>query len=264
MSGPPLVLAGRYNKYSRTISQTPWFVDGDRKVADSVEEFISGACQQWLPHRQTKFLACGREDVDVQMLGLGRPFAVELSGLESGQTSADRDLLRQVERAVAERSAGRVQVRDLQPVARRDMARFLKDEEADKDKSYRAVCCCSRPLSVQTLDRVNAAFRPMTLQQETPIRVLHRRPLVGRSRRVLQLRLQPLRPAPDARLFVLSLTVESGTYIKEFVHGDLGRTTPCLSDLIGDCSTDILTLDVEEVCVDWPPAIPDSRPESGD
>lgn len=42
----------------------------------------------------------------------------------------------------------------------------------------------------------------------------------------------------------LWLSTQAGTYIKEFVHGDLGRTQPNLTTLL-DCDTDILTLDVE-------------------
>ena len=41
-------------------------------------------------------------------------------------------------------------------------------------------------------------------------------------------------------------------YVKEFVHGDLGRTRPNVGSLLG-CTADILQLDVEEVHVDWPP-----------
>lgn len=35
----------------------------------------------------------------------------------------------------------------------------------------------------------------------------------------------------------------AGTYVKEFVHGDMGRTTPNLGDLLA-CEADILQLDV--------------------
>ena len=48
------------------------------------------------------------------------------------------------------------------------------------------------------------------------------------------------------------MTVEikssAGTYIKEFVNGDLGRTYPSMCDIIGnDC--DIIQLDVEDIIV---------------
>jgi len=40
-------------------------------------------------------------------------------------------------------------------------------------------------------------------------------------------------------------------YIKEFIHGDLGRTIPSFSDLINS-ETDILQLDVVEVEMYFP------------
>ena len=42
---------------------------------------------------------------------------------------------------------------------------------------------------------------------------------------------------------LLDLTTQAGTYVKEFVHGDLGRTTPNVGALLG-CEADILQLDV--------------------
>lgn len=62
----------------------------------------------------------------------------------------------------------------------------------------------------------------------------------------------------DYRVFTLlyqqlHLTTQAGTYIKEFVHGDLGRTTPSLGSLLG-LEVDIIALDVEvsiiaEICL---------------
>ena len=45
------------------------------------------------------------------------------------------------------------------------------------------------------------------------------------------------------RFLLLDLTTQAGTYVKEFVHGDLGRTTPNVGALLG-CEADILQLDV--------------------
>lgn len=51
------------------------------------------------------------------------------------------------------------------------------------------------------------------------------------------------------------LETQAGTYIKEFVHGDFGRTTPCVGDIlgVGADKVDILELDVEAVELEWPP-----------
>jgi tRNA U54 and U55 pseudouridine synthase Pus10 len=45
---------------------------------------------------------------------------------------------------------------------------------------------------------------------------------------------------------VLHVLASAGTYIKELVHGDLGRTTPSVGSILGtEC--DILQLDVTNV-----------------
>ena len=45
-------------------------------------------------------------------------------------------------------------------------------------------------------------------------------------------------------LFKLTLCTQAGTYVKEFVHGDFGRTSPNLCSIL-DCDVDIIALDVE-------------------
>ena len=50
----------------------------------------------------------------------------------------------------------------------------------------------------------------------------------------------------NAHFATLTMTTASGTYIKEFVHGDLGRTEPSLASLL-DTDTDILQLDVADI-----------------
>lgn len=196
-------------------------------------------------------MASGREDVDVQMLGRGRPFALEITGAENTAPSAS--LLCSITANVAKRSEGKVTVNDLQVVYKKDVTQNLKNERDEKRKKYTAVCCCSRELRDQEMNDLNRSFKPLIIQQKTPIRVLHRRPLAVRSRSLFELELHP-HPS-GGNFFSLTLVTESGTYIKEFVHSDFGRTSPSLRDIIGNCITDILSLDVEEVFVEWPPPV---------
>ena len=51
----------------------------------------------------------------------------------------------------------------------------------------------------------------------------------------------------DFLVFKLTLCTQAGTYVKEFVHGDFGRTKPNLCSILG-CEVDIIALDVE-VCI---------------
>jgi hypothetical protein len=56
--------------------------------------------------------------------------------------------------------------------------------------------------------------------------------------------------ADGVTLFKLDIKTQAGTYIKEFVHGDFGRTQPSLGQLLGGVQVDILALDVQVVCQD--------------
>jgi len=56
--------------------------------------------------------------------------------------------------------------------------------------------------------------------------------------------------AEGVTLFKLDIKTQAGTYIKEFVHGDFGRTQPSLGQLLGGVQVDILALDVQVVCQD--------------
>ena len=71
-------LSGRYVKLERHLSQTPWIVDGVRKSASSVEEEIARPIVPSFGAPEHKFHTAGREDVDVRMLGDGRPLCSKL------------------------------------------------------------------------------------------------------------------------------------------------------------------------------------------
>ena len=89
---------------------------------------------------------------------------------------------------------------------------------------------------------------PLTVRQRTPARVLHRRGNAVRERRVLALRVEPQPRELGAAQSVLQVEMETeaGLYIKEWVHGDLGRTEPSLAALLGTPCT-FLALDVYDV-----------------
>lgn len=52
----------------------------------------------------------------------------------------------------------------------------------------------------------------------------------------------------------MHLQTQAGTYVKEFVHGDFGRTTPNISEIL-DTEVDIMALDVMAINLDWPKCI---------
>ncbi|KAK3890557.1 hypothetical protein Pcinc_005531, partial [Petrolisthes cinctipes] len=203
----------RYNKYSRELPQTPWFVEGERKQSTSVQELLSAILNNTIKAQERKqstsvqellsailnntvkaqdlkFSSSGREDVDVRCLGVGRPFVIEF-------INPRHTLLTQTQVAVLE--------------------------------SY----------NTAALDKLNE-LSEVSVEQKTPLRVLHRRPLATRTRIVHTITAVPI----DLHYFKLYLTTQAGTYIKEFKHGDLGRTNPNLRQVIG-VDLDIVALNVE-------------------
>lgn len=142
----------------------------------------------------------------------------------------------------------------LQVVSKAESKR-LKEGEEEKRKCYEALCWSEEPITAQDLERINAV-RELQIDQDTPIRVLHRRTLMTRQRVIHELGAKQ----EDEHHLRLRLVTQAGTYVKEFVHGDLGRTRPNLGSIVGK-SYDILLLDVTEVCFDWPPEVKEEEEE---
>ena len=122
--------------------------------------------------------------------------------------------------------------------------RNLQSETEDKVKFYGCLCWCERPISSQEHleDLLYKVKYPLEIHQATPLRVLHRRSTAVRTRHVLSLKARRL----DNHWFRLSISTSAGTYVKEFCHGDCGRTIPSVSTLLG-CKTDIVELDCEGI-----------------
>lgn len=239
----PVYLAGRYCKYSRLLSQTPWILNDKRIMETSVQELITEAVIRHIPNSRIVFSSSGREDVDVRMLGKGRPFILEI--FEPKRATFTESEMESIEKEINEATED-IKVNDLQVISKSD-TQVLKDGEESKRKRYTALCCSSRPLAAEDSAAISK-IKDLVLKQKTPIRVLHRRNLAERERVVYDMSLEPLE---DSK-FVLRVTTQAGTYVKEFVHGDFGRTTPSLGDYL-NAEVDILELDVEEIDLDWPP-----------
>lgn len=239
-----IYIAGRYNKFSRLLSQTPWIIDGVRHCESSVEEKICDRITTKIMAQEHKFASAGREDVDVRMLGNGRPFLVEFINprVTRFNESFFEDLQREINSSTTDISVG-----DLQQVTKEECL-VLKDAETNKTKTYRALIWTEKEVPEEQLNKLNET-KDLMISQKTPLRVLHRRPLAVRKRCIYS-----IIPAEriDSHHFNLSLKTQAGTYIKEFVHGDFGRTKPNLGELL-NTKTDILQLDVESVDVEWPP-----------
>jgi tRNA pseudouridine synthase 10 len=265
----PLYLMGRYIKRARGVSQSPWFIEGVRRAETSVQELTQASVLSHFgaPEAECRFHSAGREDVDVRMLGAGRPFVIEARDAKRARCSIeDCARMQEVTNASAAASAvhacltsaggsggdapdatrynGAVRVEGLRPSS---LAAFdrLKAGAEKKRKRYCAVVWTSRPVSKQALAERLESLTDLKVMQSTPMRVLHRRTAMVREKFVHSMRCERI----NRRWFLLRLEASAGTYIKEFVHGDLGRTVPSVGSLLG-CRTDIVQLDVEDVIMD--------------
>jgi tRNA pseudouridine synthase 10 len=276
----PMYLYGYYTKSRRDISQTPFhvlqMVDGKRVQeklgVSSVEEEICGPLEKALPistvnnhpthanvlYGMCKFHASGREDMDVRMLlnptTKGRPFCIQLVDSLHGPPSDEQlqDIVRAVNHSQVAKATPEATYYGenpngvgIAPELRLCNANAFGGLQADtesKIKYYGCHCWSEKELPAeQDLTELFGTY-PVTIHQNTPLRVLHRRTNAVRTRQVLSLNAQRI----DDHHFRLVISTQAGTYVKEFVHGDLRRTKPSISSILG-CKTDLLELDCEGI-----------------
>ncbi|CAG8434886.1 12898_t:CDS:10 [Ambispora gerdemannii] len=243
-------MGGRYTKFSRNLPQTPWIINGVRLKEGSVAEIIGIKIKQLFRADDYTFVPSGREDFDVRMLGNGRPFYIELKNPRRAASSLFSQEISEVQNQInlADDAREIVRVYDLAMVKQSEL-HYIKQGEDNKTKTYSALVCISKQITPEILDSINKyKTTGLTINQKTPIRVLQRRTNMVRQRQIYEIEARAL----EGQFMVVGLVTAPGTYIKEFIHGDLGKTSPNLSSIIG-CTADILELDVLNVDLEWPP-----------
>ena len=83
---------------------------------------------------------------------------------------------------------------------------------------------------------------PLEIKQDTPLRVLHRRSSDTRTRQIVSLSARRI----SDHWIQLRMATSAGTYVKEFCHGDCGRTKPSISSLLKG-RVDITELDCQGI-----------------
>ena len=237
----PVFIAGRYNKYSREIPQTIWpcrvchgkgcdHCHGQGKMyPTSVQEIIGDIALEMAQGQEHFFHGMGREDIDACMLGDGRPFVLEIS--QPRKRFIDLDEL--------ERLSNKTDLagyRDLKFVQREAVERY---KGAASDKIYHVHVKAGGKVNKEELVNVALSFKDVSIDQRTPHRVEHRRADLVRKRKIHWCKAEW--KSDDS--FDLELETDSGTYVKEFVSGDEGRSIPSFSERLGiQCKVE--TLDV--------------------
>lgn len=241
----PLFIEGKYNKYLRGIPQTKWpctkckgrgcdECNGTGKqYPESVEELLSERILEVTRGYEAKFHGAGREDIDVLMLGSGRPFVLEIK-----EPKIRKINLKELEEEINKSAEGKTAYHGLKFVERNRKAE-IKVSSPDTYKVYKALVKCEEPYDksklkdLEKLDEIN---------QQTPIRVLRRRADKVRIKHVKELKSEVI----DDYTFEITIKTEGGLYIKELISGDEGRSKPNVSEILG-VNAVCAQLDVVEV-----------------
>ena len=170
--------------------------------------------------REAKFHGAGREDIDVLMLGSGRPFVLEIK--EPKIRNLD---LEKLEKEINEINEGKTSYHNLHVCERRRKAE-IKQSSPDTYKVYNAVVKCDEPFDEAKLDEL---LKLNEIHQQTPLRVLRRRTDMVRIKHVIDLSYEII----DERTFNMRIKTEGGLYIKELISGDEGRSQPNVSEILG-------------------------------
>ena len=228
----PIFIEGRYNKLVRNIPQTKWpcrkckgrgceacnFTG--KQYPESVEELLSETALKYSKGYEAKFHGAGREDIDVRMLGDGRPFVLEIK--EPRIRKLD---LEKIEREANEAALGKTAYHNLKYTVRKRKAE-IKTSSPDTYKVYRALVECEDEIREEDLNKLQSLH---TIQQRTPIRVSHRRADKIREKEVKELSCKYINP----HSFEMIIKTEGGLYIKELISSDEGRSKPSVSEVLG-------------------------------
>lgn len=245
----PLFIGGRYRKLSRNLPQSVWICPRcrgrgcddcsgtGRKYAESISEMIGLPSVAHFKASDFKFHAAGREDVDVAVLGSGRPFVLELK-----TPLKRRGDLGELEKKINTEAADRTEVFDLCYSSRKE-ARALKTRSPTSTKTYLARVVFDSNLDQSKLDELEASFSNVVVEQKTPTRVLGRRSDRTRRKKLYKLSAKRI----DDNTAEFTIKAQGGLYIKELITGDNGRTTPSIYQALdsGALKIDLTVLDVD-------------------
>ena len=246
----PLFVAGRYRKLVRDIPQSKWFCSSCRgkgcekcggtgkMYPESVEELVSKPFLEAAEGEKTAFHASGREDIDARMLGSGRPFVIEISKPKKRFLN-----LKTLEGDVNANAEGKVEVSGLR-FTNKDVVRRLKKAESAQ-KEYRVLIEFENEVSEEGLRLLEERLNNVLVRQQTPLRVLHRRADLTREKYIYEVKVKKV----SLKRAEMEIRCQGGLYVKELVSGDEGRTTPNVSELLGNRAKP-LKLDVLNVIVD--------------
>lgn len=237
-------VSGNYCKFLRNIAQTQHFCKKckgrgceecnktGKTTSESVEELLASVLVKEFDGSQLIFHGAGREDVDVLMLGAGRPFIAEITIPKKRNIDLEK-----VENEINKNFNGKISVSDLKIVNKSEVS---KTKDTAHDKIYSAVIKTLDCFDIKKIERL--LNKEIKLEQLTPTRVSKRRALMKREKFVTFLSTKKI----NENEFELVIKTSHGTYVKEFISGDENKTTPNIS-LILETKCVCVKLDVLEI-----------------
>lgn len=243
-----IFIFGRYLKFKREIPQNIWICGNcnglgctqcnwtGRKYQVSIEELIGEPISKMFNAKKWKFHGAGREDVDARVLGRGRPFVIEV--IEPKKRNIE---LESIAKVVNDLNKELVKIQDLAYVSK-SLVKDLKIRAKIAKKTYNVKIKVDGGISEEELKHLVEAFKNVTVEQRTPIRVLRRRADKIRRKRIYSVNAKII----SNDVFEAIITCQGGLYIKEVVSGDGGRTKPSFTEILNKKAT-CLELDVIDV-----------------
>ena len=228
-----IFIYGRYRKLLRGLPQTTWYCKlcngigcrfcnyKGRLYDSSVEELVSVEGLEITKGTDASFHGSGREDIDVLMLGNGRPFVLEIKNPKIRKFD-----LSIYAKKVNKFGKNKIEISNLRFTDENEIKRI---KSAEFNKIYRITIESEIILNKEKLKEVAQLLRGKTIKQFTPTRVSHRRANKIRERKIYNCDIESVK-GNTAKIII---ETESGTYVKELISGDNGKTNPNLSDIIG-------------------------------
>jgi tRNA pseudouridine synthase 10 len=205
----------------------------DRYYKESVEDLICVPMVQYFGADRAIFHAAGREDVDVRVLGTGRPFVVELefeSVLPAAKVNEKFTNLSIIEKRMNISAKNLIKIHNLSLCDRLTMVK-LKQNAEFAAKSYLALVYSPIPWDPNEIPKfLETSIKKFThtnITQGIPQRIIHRKGDRVRTKHIHSLAISFIDPAH----FLLRIIAQGGTYIKELISGDDGRTTPSFAEI---------------------------------
>lgn len=215
-----IYLMGRYNKYCRSIRDM------------SARKLISVKLKELTNSTSVRLFMKGIEDYDVKILGNGKPFFIELNTPK----------LSNMEEQYIDKY-----MKDINSLETVSVSNLVKADKFAYNSVKNSSCVITYLAKLSTSTdilndedvlRLNE-MKGMSVDQAVPIRLLDSEPFDTNQVCIHEMDLK--REAGD--FYELTIKVSGGCHVKEFIHGDLGRTEPSLKSILG-VSFEILQLDL--------------------